>query len=170
MRCGAPFSKAVFLRLTSRARSTGPQLRLNIITLNRPVVRSNVDGTQNELVPIPPQPGAGQLGSTPVGQGQAEAVLRCGPGRVGHMGSWRLVLLQHCWGCWPQGADMVSLGWGLGRDKQAHQCPRGPDGLWGLGKKFQTINQRGEKPYSWSISPHLELRSIRKIKINMIFL
>lgn len=65
MRCGAPFSKAVFLRLTSRARSTGPQPRLNIITLNRPVARSNMDGTQNELVPIPPQPGAGQLGSTP---------------------------------------------------------------------------------------------------------
>lgn len=98
------------------------------------------------------------------------------------VGLWESPAPWDAWraGDWPfcgiagVGAGPGGLTWapGLqpGQGQAGHQCRYGPDRLWVLGKKFQTINQRSEKPHPWSILHHLELRSIRIIKINMIFL
>lgn len=137
--------------------------------------------------PVPPRPGAGQLWWGAVGQPRPWASGTPGSGRGGgRAGMWARGRAPHPGArgeleAGPAGALLGQglpalrggrgvLGCGPGGDRQAHQCPHSPDRLWVLGKKFRAIHRRGRKPYPWSVLPHLELGSIRKIKINMIFL
>lgn len=143
--------------------------------------------------PVPPPPPARSRAAVVGGSGAAPALgvghprvrerrrpcwdvgPREGPAPWGAWGAggWPCWGIAGARGCRPWvGGDggRGVLGCGPGRDGQAHQCPHGPNRLWVLGKKFWTIHRRGRKPYPWGVLPHLELGSIRKIKINMIFL